>query len=104
MVSFTFFHYTGLQRRSTTTTTIKQSEDEAIKMLKVKRVRNEDAQMSTAQQTADAIAAALANYFTQAEVTFNLVAGVTEAKDYTDAQLLNYSDTAATTQLIADPS
>ena len=49
-------------------------------MLKVKRVRNEDAQMSTAQQTA--IAAALANY--------------------TDAQLLNYSDTAATNQLIAD--
>ena len=57
---------------------------------------------STTQQTADAITAALSNYFTQAEVTFNLVAGVTEAKDYTDAQLASYSDTAAMNQAIAD--
>ena len=57
---------------------------------------------STTQQTADAIATALSNYFTQAEVTFNLVAGVTESKDYTDAQLASYSDTAAMNQAIAD--
>ena len=31
---------------------------------------------STTQETADAITAALTNYFTQAEVTFNLVAAV----------------------------
>ena len=43
------FSITGLQRRSTTSTTIKQSEDEVIKVLKVKRVRNEDAQMSMRQ-------------------------------------------------------
>ena len=43
------FSITGLQRRSTTSTTIKQGEDEVIKMLKVKRVRNEDAQMSMRQ-------------------------------------------------------
>ena len=57
---------------------------------------------STTQQTADAIATALSNYFTQAEVTFNLVAGVTESKDCTDAQLASYSDTAAMNQAIAD--
>ena len=57
---------------------------------------------STTQETADAIAAALTNYFTQAEVTFNLVAAVTESKDYTDAQLADYSDTAAMNQAIAD--
>ena len=56
----------------------------------------------TVQEANDAITAALGNYFTQAEVTFNLVAAVTEAKDYTDAQLASYSDTAATNQLIAD--
>eukprot|EP00439_Symbiodinium_sp_Y106_P006442 s11367_g1.t1 len=38
----------------------------------------------------------------QAEVTFNLVAAVTESKDYTDAQLASYSDTAAMNQAIAD--
>ena len=43
------FSITGLQRRSTTSTTIKQGEDEEIKMLKAKRVRNEDAQMSMRQ-------------------------------------------------------
>ena len=37
-----------------------------------------------------------------AEVTFNLVAAVTESKDYTDAQLASYSDTAAMNQAIAD--
>eukprot|EP00439_Symbiodinium_sp_Y106_P080825 s2364_g19.t1 len=56
----------------------------------------------TSQETNDAITAALTNYFTQAEVTFNLVAGVMEAKDYTDAQLAGYSDTAAMNQAIAD--
>ena len=56
----------------------------------------------TVLETNDAITAALSNYFTQAEVTFNLVAGVTEAKDYTDAQLLNYSNTAAMNQAISD--
>ena len=56
----------------------------------------------TVQEANDAITAALSNYFTQAEVTFNLVAAVTESKDYTDAQLASYSDTAATNQLIAD--
>ena len=45
---------------------------------------------STTQQTADAITAALSNYFTQAEVTVNLVAAITESKDYTDAQLADY--------------
>ena len=59
---------------------------------------------STTQQTADAIATALSNYFTQAEVTFNLVAGVTESKDCTDAQLASYSDTAAMNQAIARSS
>ena len=43
------FSITGLQRRSTTSTTIKQSEDEVIKMLKVKRERSEDAHMSMRQ-------------------------------------------------------
>ena len=57
---------------------------------------------STTQQTADAIAVALTDYYTQAQVTFNLVAGVTEAKDYTDAQLASYSDTAQMNQAIAD--
>eukprot|EP00439_Symbiodinium_sp_Y106_P005097 s12070_g1.t1 len=64
----------------------------------------------TVLETNNAITAALSNYFTQAEVTFNLVAAVTfnlvaavtESKDYTDAQLASYSDTAATNQLIAD--
>eukprot|EP00439_Symbiodinium_sp_Y106_P030632 s8019_g3.t1 len=44
----------------------------------------------------DAIRAALGNYFTEAEVTANLV------NAYTDTQLLNYSDAAAMNQAIAD--
>ena len=54
----------------------------------------------TVLETNDATTAALSNYFTQAESTFNLVAGITEAKDYTDAQLTSYSDTAAMNQAI----
>ena len=56
----------------------------------------------TVQEANDAITAALGNYFTRAEATANLVAGITECKDYTDTSLLDYSDTAATNQLIAD--
>ena len=54
------------------------------------------------QAANDAITAALGNHFTRAEATANLVAGITECKDYTDTSLLDYSDTAATNQLIAD--
>ena len=57
---------------------------------------------STTQQTSDAIAAALTNHFTRAEATANLVAGVTECKDYTDTSLLDYSTTAQTNQAISD--
>ena len=56
----------------------------------------------TVQEANDAITAALGNHFTRAEATANLVAGITECKDYTDTSLLDYSDTAATNQLIAD--
>ena len=56
----------------------------------------------TVQEANDAITAALGVYFTRAEATANLVAGITECKDYTDTSLLDYSDTAATNQLIAD--
>ena len=56
----------------------------------------------TVQEANDAITAALGNYFTRAEATANLVAGITECKDYTDTSLLDYSDTTATNQLIAD--
>ena len=56
----------------------------------------------TTQQADDAIAAALTNHFTRAEVTANLVAFLAQANTYTDDQLLSYSDTAATNQLIAD--
>ena len=41
----------------------------------------------TVQEANDAITAALGNYFTRAEATANLVAGITECKDYTDTSL-----------------
>ena len=56
----------------------------------------------TTQQTDDAIAAALTNYFTRAEVTVTVVAAIDESKGYTDTQLADYSNTAQTTQAIAD--
>ena len=56
----------------------------------------------TTQQADDDIAAALTNHFTRAEATANLVAFLAQANTYTDDQLLSYSDTAATNQLIAD--
>ena len=49
----------------------------------------------TIQGTDDAITAAL-------EATANLVAGITECKDYTDTSLLDYRDTAQMNQAIAD--
>ena len=56
----------------------------------------------TVQEANDAITAALTNHFTRAEATANLVAGITECKDYTDTSLLDYSDTAQMNQAIAD--
>ena len=56
----------------------------------------------TTQQTDDAIAAALTNYFTRAEVTATIVAAIDESKGYTDAQLTDYSTTAQMTQAITD--
>ena len=56
----------------------------------------------TTQQTDDAIAAALVDYFTRAEVTVTVVAAIDESKGYTDTQLADYSTTAETTQAIAD--
>ena len=56
----------------------------------------------TTQQTDDAIAAALTDYFTRAEVTVTVVAAIDESKGYTDIQLADYSNTAQTTQAIAD--
>ena len=56
----------------------------------------------TTQQTDDAIAAALTDYFTRAEVTVTVVAAIDESKGYTDTQLADYSTTAQTTQAIAD--
>ena len=56
----------------------------------------------TTQQTDDAIAAALTDYFTRAEVTVTVVAAIDESKAYTDTQLADYSTTAQTTQAIAD--
>ena len=56
----------------------------------------------TTQQTDDAIAAALTNYFTRAEVTVTVVAAIDESKGYTDTQLADYSNLAQTTQAIAD--
>ena len=57
----------------------------------------------TTQQTDDAIAAALSNYFTRAEeVTATIVAAIDESKGYTDTQLADYSTTAQMTQAISD--
>ena len=56
----------------------------------------------TTQQTDDAIAAALTDYFTRAEVTVTVAAAIDESKGYTDTQLADYSNTAQTTQAIAD--
>ena len=56
----------------------------------------------TMQQTDDAIAATLTNYFTRAEVTATIVAAIDESKGYTDTQLTDYSTTAQMTQAITD--
>ena len=56
----------------------------------------------TTQQTDNAIAAALTNYFTRAEVTATIVAAIDEPKGYTDTQLTDYSTTAQMTQAITD--
>ena len=56
----------------------------------------------TTQQSDDAIAAALTNYFTRAEVTATIVAAIDESKGYTDTQLADYSTTAQMTQAISD--
>ena len=56
----------------------------------------------TTQQTDDAIAAALVDYFTRTEVTVTVVAAIDESKGYTDTQLADYSTTAETTQAITD--
>ena len=56
----------------------------------------------TTQQTDDAIAAALTNYFTRAEVTVTVVAAIDESKAYTDTQLTDYSTTTQMTQAISD--
>ena len=56
----------------------------------------------TTQQTDDAIAAALTNYFMRAEVTATIVAAIDESKGYTDTQLTDYSTTAQMTQAITD--
>ena len=58
--------------------------------------------MYTTQQTDDAIAAALTNHFTRAEVTATIVAAIDESKGYTDTQLADYSTTAQMTQAISD--
>ena len=56
----------------------------------------------TTQETDDAIAAALTNYFTRAEVTVTVVAAIDESKAYTDTQLADYSTTTQMTQAITD--
>ena len=56
----------------------------------------------TTQQTDDAIAAALVDYFTRAEVTVTVVAAIDESKGYTDTQLADYSTTVEMTQAITD--
>ena len=56
----------------------------------------------TRQQSDDAIAAALTNYLTRAEVTLTLVAAIHESKGYTDTELAAYSTTVQMTQAIAD--
>ena len=54
----------------------------------------------TTQQTDDAIAGALTNYFTRAEVTVTVVAAIDESKAYTDTQLTDYM--TQMTQAITD--
>ena len=54
------------------------------------------------QGTDDAIAAALTNYFTRAEVTATIVAAIDESKNYTDTQLADYSTTVQMNQAITD--
>ena len=56
----------------------------------------------TTQETDDAIAAALTNHFTRAEVTATIVAAIDESKGYTDTQLADYSTTVQMNQAIAD--
>ena len=56
----------------------------------------------TTQQTDDAIAVALSNYFTRAEVTATIVAAIDESKGYTDTQLVPYSTTVQMNQAITD--
>ena len=56
----------------------------------------------TTQQTDDAIAAALTNYFTRAEVTATIVAAIDGSKGYTDTQLADYSTTVQMNQAITD--
>ena len=56
----------------------------------------------TTQETDDAIAAALTNYFMRAEVTVTVVAAIDESKAYTDTQLADYSTTTQMTQAITD--
>ena len=56
----------------------------------------------TTQETDNAIAAALTNYFTRAEVTVTVVAAIDESKAYTDTQLADYSTTTQMTQAISD--
>ena len=56
----------------------------------------------TTQQTDDAIAAALTNYFTRAEVTATIVAAIDESKGYTDSELVPYSTTVQMNQAISD--
>ena len=56
----------------------------------------------TTQQTDDAIAAALTDYFTRAEVTVTVVAAIDESKAYTDTQLVPYSTTVQMNQAITD--
>ena len=56
----------------------------------------------TTQQTDDAIAVALTNHFTRAEVTATIVAAIDESKGYTDTQLADYSTTVQMNQAITD--
>ena len=56
----------------------------------------------TTQQTDDAIAAALVDYFTRTELTVTVVAAIDESKGYTDTQLADYSTTAEMNQAITD--
>ena len=56
----------------------------------------------TTQESDDAIAAALTNYFTRTEVTATIVAAIDESKGYTDTQLVPYSTTTQMNQAISD--